>query len=261
MIKEPFVSVIIPAYNSSKTIAATLKSLKNQNFKGFETIVVDNGSTDTSKEEIKNFKGVILLEELKKGPAAARNLGIKNARGDIIAFTDSDCYVNSDWLSKVIETFNNHKEAHAIAGSVLNAFPDNLISRASEITDFGLLSYGKKNFPKWVRNAPTLNVAYKREVFDGHNVFDDDIKYAAAEDSLFNWKIIKKGKRIFFNPEIKVTHFHRNTLNSFLRKKYLYGRGYVITRIKDSTMPYALPFTKKYLFFFFIFTVFFWWAL
>ncbi|VVB89283.1 Glycosyltransferase AglI [uncultured archaeon] len=251
------ISIIVPVYNSSNTIEAGLESLKNQNFCCYEIIAVDNGSSDSSKEKIKNFKEVILLEEFKKGPAAARNLGIKNARGDIIAFTDSDCCVSEDWLSKIFETFNNHKEAHAIGGSVLNANPNNLISRASEISDFGLISYSKKNTPRWVRIVPTLNAAYRREVFNELGCFDDDIKYAAGEDALFNWRLVKNRKKIFFNPEIKVMHFHRSTIKSFLRKKYIYGKGYVITRIKDSTMPNAMPFTKRYLLPFFIFAIFF----
>ncbi len=249
------ISIIVPVYNSSNTIEACLESLDTQKF-CYEIIAVDNGSTDSSKEKIKNFRKVRLLEEFKKGPAAARNLGIKNASGDIIAFTDSDCCVNENWLTKIVETFDKHKEAYAVVGSALNAYSDNLISRASEITDFGLLTYSKKNPPKWVKNAPTLNAAYKRKVFDEFGFFDEEIKYAAGEDSLFNWKLIKKGKKIFFNPEIKVTHFHRNTVKSFLRKKYIYGRGYVITRIKDPTMSNAMPFTKKYLTIFFMLAIF-----
>lgn len=96
------ISVIIPAYNSSRFIESALESVLSQAYKNFEIIVVDDGSSDNTKEVIKRFidKGLVsYYYQSNKGPAAARNMGIKQASGEIIAFLDADDL----WLENKLE--------------------------------------------------------------------------------------------------------------------------------------------------------------
>ena len=89
---KPKVSVIVPAYNCEKTIKNTLLSVLNQSFNDFEIIVIDNNSTDNTVKNIQSVKDdrIRLLSCSLRGPAAARNCGLKNAKSDIIAFLDAD---------------------------------------------------------------------------------------------------------------------------------------------------------------------------
>lgn len=95
------ISVIIPVYNEELAISKCLNSLKQQSYKNFEIIVVDDGSTDSTKSVIKPF-GVILLEQQHKGPGTARNLGAKHAKGDILVFVDADMTFDPDFISDLI---------------------------------------------------------------------------------------------------------------------------------------------------------------
>ena len=100
---SPIVSVVIPVYNGSATIGDTLRSLQAQSgAPAFEVIVVDNGSTDATREVVSRFD-VTLLDEVTRGPAAARNRGLRDARADIVAHCDADTVLTRRWLSELVE--------------------------------------------------------------------------------------------------------------------------------------------------------------
>jgi len=113
-------SVVIPTLNSERTIGVALKALFKNVYPRdhFEVVVVDGGSCDKTLEIIMEFP-VKVLTTKKKGAAAARNLGIKNAKGKIICFTDSDCVVPKNWLSKIHRFFANNKNADGVGGPIL----------------------------------------------------------------------------------------------------------------------------------------------
>jgi len=106
----PSVSVVIPAYNAEKTIIRNLSALVKQKCPyPYEIIVVDDGSTDKTAEITKKFiedfanpKRMRLINLAHRGPAAARNTGIKEAKSDIVLFTDADCVVEEEWISSMV---------------------------------------------------------------------------------------------------------------------------------------------------------------
>lgn len=100
--------MVIPVYNAEKTIDECVQSLLALDYPQdkLEIITVDNNSTDNTKEILLSYPIIYLLEK-KKVSYAARNLGIRNAKGEIIAFTDSDCVVDAQWLSNIIPAFDN----------------------------------------------------------------------------------------------------------------------------------------------------------
>lgn len=101
------VSVIIPAYNEEDEIVDCLESLGNQRYKGFEIIVVDDGSSDRTRKRVNNLSRKIplinLLTQKHKGPGGARNLGAKHARGEILVFVDADMTFESDFIKKLVD--------------------------------------------------------------------------------------------------------------------------------------------------------------
>ncbi len=102
------ISVIIPTYNEEKNIADCINSLKNQSIKDFEIIVVDDGSIDNTIEILKKLQ-IKVLEQKHLGPGAARNLGAKNAKGDILVFVDADMTFDSNFLRKLTEPIRENK--------------------------------------------------------------------------------------------------------------------------------------------------------
>lgn len=101
------ISFIIPAYNEEKYISKCLESIIKYGPTDTEIIVVDNNSTDLTAEMVKQFPGVILLKEEKKGTNSARQRGLSYATGELVAFIDSDCLLSADWLKQVQAEFAN----------------------------------------------------------------------------------------------------------------------------------------------------------
>jgi len=102
--EAPFVTILIPALNEEAHIESCLRSLKRQTYPAerFEIVVVDNGSTDTTRELVKR-SNARLLQESRKSAYWARNLGIENTRGDFLAFTDADCRADPAWISNLVQ--------------------------------------------------------------------------------------------------------------------------------------------------------------
>ena len=105
------ISVIIPTYNRAGQLKDCLDSLFNQTYKNFEIIVIDDGSTDCTEDLVrdlqKEHKNLKYLKQKNKGPAGARNLGIKKARGKIIVFCDDDCTADKEWIKNIAEAYKN----------------------------------------------------------------------------------------------------------------------------------------------------------
>ena len=114
---QPLVSVIVPAYNSARYIGECLESISAQ--KGdipFEVIVVDDGSEDDTRDRVRSFEGVRLIRQANAGPSAARNRGVAEARGQYIAFLDSDDLWTEDKLTVQMEIFRTHPEVGMVCG-------------------------------------------------------------------------------------------------------------------------------------------------
>ena len=120
---EMTISVVIPVYNEEKYIRKCLKALKDGQRVPDEIIIVDGGSTDHTVKIAKQM-GCKVIDNPKKNAACGRNAGILKAKGDIIAFTDGDCIVHSEWLAVIEEIFED-LTVDGIGGKVIAANPEN----------------------------------------------------------------------------------------------------------------------------------------
>ena len=171
--KNPKVSVIIPVYNGEKFIKDSINSVLNQEYDNWECIVVDDGSTDGTASIIKEHEQIIYLHQGNAGVAAARNLGIKKASGEYLAFLDAD----DVWSANKLLIQINYMEANPDVGYSF--------TKHSLFLDEGL-----KDFPSWVRThrqekemtayIPSALVA-RRFVFEAIGNFD--VNYQVGEDS------------------------------------------------------------------------------
>lgn len=224
------ISVIVITQNNASKLRSCLNSLFNQNYsEKYEMIVVDNASTDNTFEIVKNLQcqyyNLKYVYEKKRGRGYARNKGLEQASGSIIAFTDDDCVAEQDWLKKLKKRFEEFSNISAVSGSICNGTE----------SKFGWASY-LLNFSSWlpsqkfgyVKDSPTANIAYrKRDLKQIHFPESDlDIDY---EDTLFNLQLIKNGKKILFDPEIKVYHFF-GPLNhaEFIAKQKRKGKSFAL---------------------------------
>jgi glycosyltransferase involved in cell wall biosynthesis len=209
-------SAIIPAYNSEKTIYQTIESLLNQTHKFNEIIIVDDGSQDKTSEIISKFP-VKLIKKERGGESSALNVGIKQAEGDYIAIIEADVILPRDWLEGLL------KELKGIvcgAGAVLKvANPDNLIAKLSGYE----LEYRYYNIKdKYVFHITSANTLYKKEVFKEVGYYDESLVNAGLDAEL-NARLIKKGYKLVLRKDIKVKHFWKTNLISYLKRQFAYS--------------------------------------
>jgi len=173
----PKVSVIIPSYNRGSVITKTLNSFFNQTFKDFEIIVVDNNSTDNTKEVVNSIPNVRYVLEERQGVHWARNRGALEAKGDILYFTDDDMEADSKLLEEIIKVFDIDSSVGAVTGIILPKF---------EIEP-----------PEWVLKH-CYNAIYGINIQKGLIVSENDIGVFSGHEAVKKDVLIKAGG---FNPE------------------------------------------------------------
>lgn len=210
----PFVSVVVPFYNAKIFLPNLLDSLLNQTYpkEKYEILLVDDCSTDDSpktvteiiKKQTKNPNNIKLIRTDKRGGAAeARNIGIKNSKGEIIAFTDADAIPEAEWIQKLVQGFID-KIVGGVAGEIT--------------TDFERMLYPWRISPAGAAGFPTCNVAYRRNVLVECNLFDEGFRYPWREDADLGYRVLDKGFKIAQINDAVVYHpAKQNTIRSLLR--------------------------------------------
>jgi len=243
--KKLFVSVIVPAYNSEKTISTLLKSLKKQNYKGtFEVIVVDDGSNDKTAEISEN-KGAVVLRQKNAGPAKARNLGAKKAKGEILLFTDADCEPEKNWVEEMLRPFADN----GIIG-VQGAYKTKQVGVVARFNQLEIEQrYEKMEKSRNIDWVGSYSAAYRKKDFDEAGGFDESFPKASGEDPELSYKISKMGKKLFFNHDAIVYHTHPDSLWQYLKVKYFRAYYRILLYSKhtdkiagDSYTPGAIKF-------------------
>lgn len=224
----PFVSVVVPVYNGEKDISLCLEFLLSLNYpkNKFEIIVVDNNSTDRTTEIVRQFPVKLLEEKQIQSSYAARNKGIREAKGELIAFTDADCIVDKNWLRELVERgFGNNleKETGGCGGKILSYKPQTIVEKYYENRKL----YSQKNqilgkydsFPSLI----TCNAIYRKKVFEELGLFDTS--FISGGDKDFSWRVSLAGYKILYVPSAIVYHRHRGTFLKMCRQFFIYGYG------------------------------------
>jgi glycosyltransferase involved in cell wall biosynthesis len=224
----PSVTVVVPVRNGELTIQPLLESLQKLDYdrNKVEVIVVDGDSTDKTQEIVKKYP-VKLIVEKRKGLNVARNTGMRCGKGEIVAFTDSDCVVPSDWIRKIAENFKDPQvtcvggSAKALDNDFISQYADNSIVRLMPL--FAKREELEKVKP-FFRHPAGCNMAFRRKVVDEVGYFDENIKYGFDEVE-FADRVCKAGHKMVLDPNVLVWHKHRSTLKEFLKQNFQYGKG------------------------------------
>jgi cellulose synthase/poly-beta-1,6-N-acetylglucosamine synthase-like glycosyltransferase len=222
----PFVSIIVPAYNCEKIIAECIPSLLNQNYpkNKYEVVVVDNNSKDKTSEIVKSFSVKYLFETIQSS-YAARNKGIKHAKGKIITFTDADCIASKNWLKDGIKAFND-KSIGCVGGQVKSYKPKNYVEEyLANKKDLSLKFSDKLPYPK------TANAFYRKEVFDKIGLFEQ--KWVSGGDADLAWRMQSETDyKVKLAPNAIVYHKHRSDIKSLFKQCIRWGVGNSLLRKK-----------------------------
>ncbi len=236
------VSVVIPAYQASSTIIRCLDALREQDFSlPYEIIVVDDGSMDNTAEFARTSCDQIITHREKRGAAAARNSGIRAAKGDLICFTDADCMPKKDWITKMVLPFENPEIVGA--KGVYRTNQTEITARFVQIEyedKYDLLQTQER-----INFIDTYSAAYRRDVLIANDGFDEQVFY--VEDQELSFRLASRGYQMVFQPSGAVYHLHSNTVRAYLRKKFMIGywKAQILRRfpgraIQDSHTPQVL---------------------
>lgn len=244
-IKNINISIIVPVYNAEKYLINTVDSILTQTYKEFELILVDDGSKDSSLKLcntiLKKDERVIVLHQENQGASAARNAGIKIAKGKYICFIDSDDYIEKDMLECLITNAENYNVDISCCGLVQVALDGEIKNH---------YCHGEKKYftdMKELMENFFINPAYKEILYGPYNkIIRREIlqevkfneKYRVAEDLLFNFECLEKAKSFYLeNRELYhyIKHENSITTSKFSEKDfdYIYVADILLNKVKE----------------------------
>jgi glycosyltransferase involved in cell wall biosynthesis len=218
------ISVIIPMFNAEKNILPLLESLDRQIRQDFEVIVVDDGSTDKSRDLVDTcltrFRyPLTLISQPNAGPAKARNIGVENTKGDLIIFLDSDCITPSDWISEMVLPLTGD-----IAGCNCGYKTKNDESLVARYIGYEIARRHERLDKNNIDTVGSYSASFIKDIFLKAGGFNTEYRTASGEDFDLSFNIHKLGYRLVFTDKTFVFHFHPDTLRKFLKQQFF--RGY-----------------------------------
>ncbi|MDD5765732.1 MAG: glycosyltransferase [Candidatus Marinimicrobia bacterium] len=252
---QPFVSVIIPAYNAVGILPILLRALANQSYpvNQYEVIVVNDCSTDDTKDILltsnfpSNFK--IINHAKNQDRAATRNTGIRQSSSEILIFIDADMEVNADFIARHVTHFNN-TNIMGIIGSLRPA-PEIPLDKYQRY-----LFFGKRGVIKFPTGTPLPyqvflfnNTSVRREVLEQVGFFDENLRLYGGEDAELAFRIYQKYPNgLFHDPDIQVIHHHFRLMNDALNILEKFGNAvvpYLIQKHPEMAKLYGIDYLGK----------------
>lgn len=224
---KPKVSVIVPCYNAEKTIGRALDSLKNQTFKGFETIVVDDGSTDRTLNVIRNNGVKIVSLKENRGVSFARNKGIEAASGDLLLFLDADCWAGSSWAENTVAALNKKGVNAAVSGV---SIPKSSFF-ANAVAELGFPGGGNAGFENmwkvssngYTNHICSGNFGMEKQVLKKVGGFDESMR--RAQDAYLSVILLKHNIKIKHCSGMVVYHEPMTSFKQFVRNHIMRGKA------------------------------------
>lgn len=219
---RPLVSVIIPTYNRAEILKECLGALALQDFPfgDFEIIVVDDGSSDDTAKAVQQAKSrfeIHYIHQNNRGPAAARNRGVRSARSDILLILNDDAVPSA---SLVAGHYYMHRkmqwgEKLAVLGTREYRNEDKLLTLnfLYDQVPLSMRVYGLKAGFYPAAYFVTFNISLKKKDFEALGGFDEEFPSAIAEDTEFGVRWQNSGGKIFFVPQLRAHHVHNVTVD------------------------------------------------
>jgi GT2 family glycosyltransferase len=249
---KPVVSVIIVNWNGRSWLETCLPALAAQTFTEFETIIVDNGSTDNSLDWLaENWPRVrVLALEENSGFARANNVGIRAAHGRYIATLNNDTIPEPEWLDALVTAVStNTAEKTGMAASLITLWqqPSLLDSAGIDVDKAGIAwnrGYGQITAtalkPRFVFGPSAAAALYSKQMLVEIGLFDESY-FAYYEDVDLAWRAQRHGWRCRYTPAAKVSHWHSATGEQTPALKLtLLGRNKLLTILKNYPWPQLL---------------------
>ena len=225
--KEILATIIIPSYNQKHVIFDAIDSVLRQkvNFE-YEVIIVESTGDDTAELVRQRHPSIkVIALDQRAFPGAARNEAIRVARGRYLAFTDTDCIVDENWLQQLVDS--HIRGYKVVGGMVRNGTPKSIAGTVDYLLEFSDLikPYETTNNTHF----GTCNLSFENTIFETHGVFIDQVK---GSDSLYCRRVKERGEQLFHQPKAIIWHRNRTDWKKILKNQYELGYGAAINRHK-----------------------------
>lgn len=226
-----FVSVIIPVYNDPERLETCLRALEDQTFdeNRYEVIVIDNNSDQKPLDLYKRFPNVLFDEEKTKGAASARNRGISLSKGDILAFTDSDCIPEKEWLENGVRKLLDNN-CCVVVGGRIRVFSEMDEPGAIELTEM-TFALNQKKFVEVDGFAVTANMFTLKEIINKVGLFESSL--LSGEDREWGQRAYRNGFKMCYSENVCVNHPARSTFKQLYNKIKRYAAGKHVLNTSD----------------------------
>jgi len=241
-------SVVVPAHNAERTVGACLDSLQQQSMPrgAYGIIVVDDESTDGTRDVAELSPDVRVVSQPRAGPAAARNRGAAEARGEYLVFVDADCEADHDFLRAITAPMEADPDVAGVQGRYRSR-QRSVVARFVQIEIEERYALMEKR--AGIDHIGTYAAAFRRRVFLDHGGFDAIFPEASNEDMEFSYRLVSAGHGLRLARNAFCYHRHPETLRRYIRAKFrhaywtaiLYGR-HRDKILKDSYRPKSLRF-------------------
>lgn len=212
-----YVSVIIPVLDDSERLAKCLGALQNQTYPQnlYQVIVVDNGSKEDIRSLVQQFSQATFTHESKPGSYSARNQGITLAQGDILAFTDSDCIPESDWIEKGVHRLTNTPNCGLVAGKITLFYQDPEHPTPVELYE-SIKAFPQKKYVEERNFGVTANLFTFRHVIESIGQFDCSLK--SSGDLEWGNRVFSAGYQQVYADDVCIRHPARHTYRELHKK-------------------------------------------
>lgn len=243
-----YASIVVPTYNHMDSLPKLIQSLLKQTYpkEKYEIIICDDGSVDGTRQFIKAYQRIAhplirYFSQGHRGPAAARNLGLKYSRGMTVAFIDADCVASNIWLEELIKcldiNFDNHTAA--VGGHMQVMQNGRLLSKYCNYINNSETSsqIDRNGNPAYLITA---NVSFSKYALDSVGGFDERFTFPGGEDQDICYRLKESGYHLRFNPKAIVYHYPRESIFKLLEAQFNYGKGEAFIQTHKGTTAMSL---------------------
>jgi mycofactocin glycosyltransferase len=237
----PAVSVVVPVRNRADDIAACLESLLRLRYplEKLDLIVVDDASEDRTPEVVSRFPVHLISVSRRSQASFCRNVGAQQAKGEILAFIDSDCQADALWLRELLPAFRE-PGIGVVGGLVDSVFEDKAVDRYEKVKS-------SLNMGPWFKRSeetdrffyvPSCNLLTRKDLFAELGGFRADLH--VGEDVDYCWRAQDRGYEVEYRPRGKIFHRHRNTFWGFCSRRFDYGTSEPLLQHLHTERPKTL---------------------
>jgi GT2 family glycosyltransferase len=219
--KAPRISVVVCSYNGENTIRDCMRAVTVLDYPNYEVLVINDGSVDRTAEIVSEYPSVRRIDTEQGGLSRARNIGMRTASGEIVAYIDDDAFPEPDWLTHLALMFTSTD--HVGVGGPNLPPPDD-----PAIADCVANSPGGPSHVLFsdsvAEHLPGCNMAFRRDAIMAIEGFDEQFRIAGDDVDLC-WRLQDQGGTLGFSPCAVVWHRRRSKVKQYLRQQFNYGRA------------------------------------